>query len=1469
MDRNERCVIAGAGKPVASLSLAGSVRWLARLSWLWFAPVALAQAPGACQPKHLPHDVKALKATLEAGCPAGKPAPGAADPKAWADVYEIDIRGEGVFAVRASSQAFDAYLELYSADRVRRWVNDDAENDAERGPSGLDASIRQRLNPGRYIILLTGKGGTGEYTLRASFEGSSSCPAPMIEVNQPRTVKFSESDCRVYHIQRGSGNMAFVQRFRFQLRRSGTLTCTPCVVFDDSNRRVPEGRSVPAGTYQIQVESSGPGQSKLNLRFQPRSCPELDAELNGKVAGVFSTADCRAGDVEGGSDSSLAKQYRVRVSRRGALTFGVEPKTVRATLRGGDPANLAPGEYVILLRSAAPVKFVLTTNFRISCPVEAIAPDTAVGGELTAQSCRESDPFPGSSDNYIQQYAVKIARSGTLRITAESPAFQPFVLWNGRRLPPDSTQNVEPGMVPFALGAPGGAVGPFKLRLAAGCHEFPLTPGQAVKGKLTNEGCRVREILKQGSDASYADQYRLVVSKPAAFQIDLRSAAFDAFLELYGSSYTQIATDDDGGGGKNARIVRELQPGTYFVLVKSYDKATGDYTLQASAAPAAPAAPAGCRIEEFGPPATLQGALSMADCRVREVLKSGDDESYVDQYRVRILQRGTLTVDLQPASFDGYISVWTTRYESRGSSSGSTGRNATLSVTLDPGEYIIFANSRSKSAVTGSYTIRASFPAQAPPGAGSGPLSSCTIGELALAAAASGTLSQADCRVTNLSAVKKHSPNVAAHRIRLAERGTLTVEMRSAAVDPYLVLLDQNFTRVAEDDDSAGLLNARIRTLLGPGVYYVIATSLPSNTRSNFGAYSLSTSFTPSGGGAPGPAAGFPCPVRELSLNSSMPGTLLESDCRTHGVALGSSHVPQVDAYRVRIPSPGVLTINLESVVFDAYLYLLDVSLRTIAQDDDGGGGGNARITRQVQPGEYIILANSLRRAGRPSLGSYTLLASFTASGAGAAGSSCAERPLALGASVTGTLTTTRGCRLRDILKSGTDDSEVVSYRLRVAEPGTLIIDLESGAFDAYLILLDGNLRSITQDDDGGVGTNARITHQVQPGEYVVLANSVKPATGEFQLRTSFQPQGAPSAACSAASVLNLNGQVSGSIAAGDCRVRDILTGSTDASLGDQYTLTLPARGTLTLDMISTTIDSVLILADARRRRLAEDDDGGEKLNARISQVLEAGDYIVVAKSLSATGQYTLRARFVAQDASPAPDVKPSCLATPIAINTKISRNLGSASCRVKDILGGTDSAFADLHRFTIDRRGEVTIQLSSTAFDAYAHLLGSTRNVLAQDDDSGGNGNARITRTLEPGVYTVLANSTGARSTGAYTLQVAFAASGAPRTPITSGPAGAIPEAFAGKWSERWGDVNEKGSIEILWKAGRPSVTVQGGWRVWNERIEGNALIFRKRGGGSDWEFEYTIRPLAKDRLSLIVFRIHDKRTFTGELYR
>lgn len=121
----------------------------------------------------------------------------------------------------------------------------------------------------------------------------------------------------------------------------------------------------------------------------------------------------------------------------------------------------------------------------------------------------------------------------------------------------------------------------FVPQLAAGSKAAPelLSLGQTVSGAL-----EATDPLLQ--DDSHFDTWIYEGRRGDSVQISLESSDFDAFLLLFRQADQgpeQVAENDDGGGGSNARITVVLpEDGAYAVLANSYGagQKTGAYTLR-------------------------------------------------------------------------------------------------------------------------------------------------------------------------------------------------------------------------------------------------------------------------------------------------------------------------------------------------------------------------------------------------------------------------------------------------------------------------------------------------------------------------------------------------------------------------------------------------------------------------------------------------------------------------------------------------------------------------------------------------------------------------------------------------------------------------------------------------------------------------------------------------------------------------
>jgi Bacterial pre-peptidase C-terminal domain len=195
-------------------------------------------------------------------------------------------------------------------------------------------------------------------------------------------------------------------------------------------------------------------------------------------------------------------------------------------------------------------------------------------------------------------------------------------------------------------------------------------------------------------------------------------------------------------------------------------------------------------------------------------------------------------------------------------------------------------------------------------------------------------------------------------------------------------------------------------------------------------------------------------------------------------------------------------------------------------------------------------------------------------------------------------------------------------------------------------------------------------------------------------------------------------------------------------SLCKNYTHKLTAGKTYLIDMKSRAFNSFLRLEDPEGTQVAEDDNSGGMQDARIVfRAPKTGDYSIVATSVGESmGKFTLTVKEL--------------------IIPSVALKLEKGQATHNGNLAKTDFRFRGQkpHKlYTIEMEAGKTYQIDqlSRAFDAYLYLEDPDGAIVGEDDDSGGNLNARIIyKAAKAGKYHIVATTYDGR-TGAFTLTV------------------------------------------------------------------------------------------------------------------
>jgi hypothetical protein len=193
-----------------------------------------------------------------------------------------------------------------------------------------------------------------------------------------------------------------------------------------------------------------------------------------------------------------------------------------------------------------------------------------------------------------------------------------------------------------------------------------------------------------------------------------------------------------------------------------------------------------------------------------------------------------------------------------------------------------------------------------------------------------------------------------------------------------------------------------------------------------------------------------------------------------------------------------------------------------------------------------------------------------------------------------------------------------------------------------------------------------------------------------------------------------------------------------------KFTIKLHKDKTYIIDLVSKDFDAFLRLLDKNGKEVAEDDDGGGDLNARIIySPTETADHEIVAATLDGQlGKFNLKVReFQLKGEAKPREVGKDGVSVTNNINQQDASDIGK---------------LGKLFSVTLKKGQTYTIDLESGDLDAYLYLFDGKSRLLAQDDDSGGGLNSRIVyRAEQDGVFHILATSLGGDETGEFTLKV------------------------------------------------------------------------------------------------------------------
>ena len=393
------------------------------------------------------------------------------------------------------------------------------------------------------------------------------------------------------------------------------------------------------------------------------------------------------------------------------------------------------------------------------------------------------------------------------------------------------------------------------LALAAGVALPARAQTQIAIGQMMSGALNMADPVF--TDGTHYKQFTFYGQAGQTVQIDVISSDFDAFCLLLDANNNELARDDDGGGGLNARITRSLTyTGMYKIVVNTYRSGSyGNFTvaLQASGGMPVAMAPTPMAIPT-GNPTGVIGSIA-ANQQVTGNLTTMDarwDGKPYQAYSFSCMAGQAFQMDIL-SSWDNYALVFDPvgNVAARDDDTGE-GLNARINYTCPmTGMYRLAVTTYTASTTPGQYTMMlqsamamaptptpmampqiapvpgATMPTPVPsafPITGSIP-SPGMVGTAQIGATVQGRLETGDQQMNDGTwADVWQFQGLAGQNV--------TIELRSEEFDTYLQLLDGAGNRLSEDDDSLGDLDSRIVfTLPSSGLFQLVVNNFGDSRR--------------------------------------------------------------------------------------------------------------------------------------------------------------------------------------------------------------------------------------------------------------------------------------------------------------------------------------------------------------------------------------------------------------------------------------------------------------------------------------------------------------------------------------------------------------------------------------------------------------------------------------------------------------
>ena len=534
--------------------------------------------------------------------------------------------------------------------------------------------------------------------------------------------------------------------------------------------------------------------------------------------------------------------------------------------------------------------------------------DSATNFTLSPTDCRLRDLLATTfvQDAKAKVFAIPASSEGILTITLKSPLFDPVVYLldsdsrvrasaNGKNKEGKLQVHVPKGTFGVIVSASTVILGDFQVTVSfevlRNCEISDLIPGQSIQSTFAATSCRELDLTLYSIRETPVQLYRLKVPKVSILSMEMTSNELDSALTVLNTKNVMIATDDNGGGGKDSRLLTSITAGEYILHVNSQDKNLGNFSLTAKLEDSRP-----CPAKTLVSATPISTAFSADGCRYLDVFVPSTRTSPMDRYEFTNEEKGWIDLSLNGTAIQPSLMI----FDSTGAlqtrqTALAQGQKSQIIYSMNPGVYTLFATTVGNLVNDYSLSLQINKAAD------------CKVQSLP-AATEIRSLDPSSCRVLDFVVPSRDIGLAEAFRVSGNKPRMLKSVLQSSMFDTYLYLMDNNGTVVLENDDDGGGIDGTdslVNSLIPGGDHTLVVTSFDGSV----GDYKITTTVSEARN----------CDSGSLSLTATKSAAFTASDCVAREAIPYFDLDYQTNLYSLNVPVNGTVSISAKGTGFPMF----------------------------------------------------------------------------------------------------------------------------------------------------------------------------------------------------------------------------------------------------------------------------------------------------------------------------------------------------------------------------------------------------------------------------------------------------------------------------------------------------------------------------------------------------------------------